>query len=120
MIYELRTYTLLPGKQPEYLKLNAEVGRAYANLRLVPEEDALAWTWDDESTALDRPLWAVVRCAAELLTSEERRRVHGCEDPVCGWLFLDTSKNRSRHWCSMKGCGSRAKAKRYYQRQRGR
>ncbi len=27
MIYELRTYTLTPGKQPEYLKLNAEVGR---------------------------------------------------------------------------------------------
>jgi NIPSNAP protein len=27
MIYELRTYTLAPGKQGEYLKLNAEVGR---------------------------------------------------------------------------------------------
>src|SRR5438093_5635604 len=27
MIYELRTYTLQPGKQPEYLKLNADVGR---------------------------------------------------------------------------------------------
>ena len=27
MIYELRTYTLLPGKQREYLKFNAEVGR---------------------------------------------------------------------------------------------
>jgi len=27
MIYELRTYTLIPGKQPQYLKLNSEVGR---------------------------------------------------------------------------------------------
>ena len=27
MIYELRTYTLFPGKQGEYLKLNSEVGR---------------------------------------------------------------------------------------------
>ena len=27
MIYELRTYTFQPGKQGEYLKLNAEVGR---------------------------------------------------------------------------------------------
>jgi len=26
MIYELRTYTLIPGKQGEYLKLNSEVG----------------------------------------------------------------------------------------------
>jgi hypothetical protein len=27
MIYELRAYTLVPGKQGEYLKLNAEIGR---------------------------------------------------------------------------------------------
>ena len=27
MIYELRTYTLMPGKQGEYLKLNGEIGR---------------------------------------------------------------------------------------------
>ena len=27
MIYELRTYTLFPGKQSEYLKLNSEIGR---------------------------------------------------------------------------------------------
>ena len=27
MIYELRTYTLVPGKQAEYLKLNEEIGR---------------------------------------------------------------------------------------------
>jgi len=27
MIYELRTYTLMPGKQGEYLKLNSESGR---------------------------------------------------------------------------------------------
>jgi NIPSNAP protein len=27
MIYELRTYTLMPGKQGEYLKLNQEIGR---------------------------------------------------------------------------------------------
>ena len=34
MIYELRTYTLIPGKQGEYLKLNAEVGvpRAARNM----------------------------------------------------------------------------------------
>lgn len=28
MIYELRSYTLVPGKQAEYLKLSSEVGRA--------------------------------------------------------------------------------------------
>ena len=27
MIYELRTYTLMPGTQAQYLKLNQEIGR---------------------------------------------------------------------------------------------
>ena len=27
MIYELRAYTLIPGKQGEYLKVNAQIGR---------------------------------------------------------------------------------------------
>ena len=27
MIYELRIYTLYPGKQPEYLRYQGEVGR---------------------------------------------------------------------------------------------
>ncbi|WP_198925374.1 CGNR zinc finger domain-containing protein [Dictyobacter vulcani] len=36
----------------------------------------------------------------------------------CGWLFLDTSKNGRRQWCSMQGCGSRAKRRRQYGRQR--
>jgi hypothetical protein len=27
MIYELRAYTMIPGKQGEYLKFNAEIGR---------------------------------------------------------------------------------------------
>ncbi|MCK4450409.1 MAG: CGNR zinc finger domain-containing protein, partial [Anaerolineae bacterium] len=34
----------------------------------------------------------------------------------CDWLFVDASKNHSRRWCSMNMCGSRVKARRYYQR----
>ncbi|WP_344746998.1 CGNR zinc finger domain-containing protein [Streptosporangium vulgare] len=38
--------------------------------------------------------------------------MHAC--PSCYWLFLDTSKNGRRRWCSMTTCGSRDKARRYY------
>ena len=34
----------------------------------------------------------------------------------CEWLFLDTSRNHSRRFCSMKDCGNRAKQRRHYQR----
>jgi predicted RNA-binding Zn ribbon-like protein len=34
----------------------------------------------------------------------------------CGWVFYDTSKNRSGRWCSMQACGGRAKARAYRRR----
>jgi predicted RNA-binding Zn ribbon-like protein len=43
-------------------------------------------------------------------------RVCAAED--CGWLFLDTSKNHTRRWCSMKSCGNRAKARRHYNKEK--
>jgi predicted RNA-binding Zn ribbon-like protein len=30
----------------------------------------------------------------------------------CGWLFVDGTKNGSRRWCSMAGCGGTVKARR--------
>lgn len=36
----------------------------------------------------------------------------------CGWLFLDRSRNRSRRWCAMSDCGTRAKSRRLTQRRR--
>jgi predicted RNA-binding Zn ribbon-like protein len=59
----------------------------------------------------------LAQAAAALLTSPEMDRVKSC--PTCGWLFLDTSKNRSRRWCSMRTCGSSAKSRTYYRRKRG-
>lgn len=59
---------------------------------------------------LAAPLLAVVVSAMQLLTSEALSRVKSCPGPIgCGWLFLDLSKNRSRRWCSMQHCGTRAK-----------
>jgi predicted RNA-binding Zn ribbon-like protein len=56
----------------------------------------------------------IVEAAVALLVSDAMPRVKSC--PACGWLFLDSSKNRSRRWCSMDTCGAVAKARRYYRR----
>ncbi len=45
-------------------------------------------------------------------------RVRECAAPACPVIYLDTSRNRSRRWCSMERCGARAKATAYYQRHR--
>ena len=44
-------------------------------------------------------------------------RVKACARDSCRWLFYDTTRNRSRTWCTSTTCGSREKAKRYYRRQ---
>jgi predicted RNA-binding Zn ribbon-like protein len=56
--------------------------------------------------------------AADLLVSDKVHHVRQCADATCGWLFVDTTKNHSRRWCSMGDCGSQAKARRYYQRKK--
>ena len=50
---------------------------------------------------------------ADLLTDGPLTTIRVCEGRSCGWLFLDTSRNRTRRWCDMKICGNRAKARRY-------
>src|SRR6266498_2266978 len=67
-------------------------------LRLGPD---LGWHWDDPA-APDALLAPVVRAAVELATSAERERVRICGADDCLWIFLDTSKNRTRRWCDMK------------------
>jgi predicted RNA-binding Zn ribbon-like protein len=75
------------------------------------------WNWGAVDH-LERAIWPVIWSAAELLTSPKRALVRECAGHECTWLFLDTSRNRSRRWCSMEDCGNRAKAQRHYVRYR--
>lgn len=90
-------------------------GKAVSHGQLSKEDTHYRTTWKlDES--FDTLLWPIVHSAGELLFSEELAHVKEC--PSCGWLFLDTSKNQSRRWCSMNTCGARDKMRRYHKKQR--
>jgi predicted RNA-binding Zn ribbon-like protein len=43
-------------------------------------------------------------------------RLKACTDAGCRWAFFDTTRNRSRTWCSMEECGNREKTRRYRER----
>ncbi len=60
----------------------------------------------------------VARSAAELLAGGDLSRIKECENPECTLHFYDTSKNRSRRWCSMAACGNVMKARAHYRRHR--
>ncbi|HEX4811805.1 MAG TPA: CGNR zinc finger domain-containing protein [Nonomuraea sp.] len=46
-------------------------------------------------------------------------RLKVCAEGSCQWAFIDSSKNRSRSWCSMRVCGNRTKTRAYRARKRG-
>ena len=73
--------------------------------------------WIDQS-ALDRMLWPIALSAAELLTSPHLTGVRECAGDHCDWLFVDTSRNHLRRWCSMAECGNRSKSRRFLARKR--
>ncbi len=91
---------------------------ALEHSRLVPMADGYGREWAETPPAFDRVAWIVARDAVELLTSDELPRVRQCASETCAWLFLDTSRNRSRRWCDMSSCGNRAKVRRHYERVR--
>jgi predicted RNA-binding Zn ribbon-like protein len=98
--------------------LNTRVAEALAHLAIAKQRGRFAWTWSGPPNALDRVVWPAIRSAAVLLTSDELGKLRTCGAANCGWVFLDTTKNRSRRWCDMRVCGNRAKVRRYYARQR--
>jgi predicted RNA-binding Zn ribbon-like protein len=100
--------------------LNFDLAASLSHARVLPrgsKTGGYVWGWSGRN--LDAPLWPISRSAADLLTNEhDLGRVRQCGADDCQWLFLDTSKNRTRQWCSMQSCGNREKARRHYQRVR--
>ncbi|MGA9768916.1 MAG: ABATE domain-containing protein [Blastocatellia bacterium] len=99
-------------------RLNQELAIARSRERLTHTKTGYSLAWDDRSESLESLLWPVAQSAAELLTSGELSRIKQCGGDQCGWMFFDTSRNRSRQWCSMKDCGNLSKVRRFRQRQR--
>lgn len=84
-------------------------GQIHAHL--VRTANGFSIGWDDEHS-VERLLRMVTTSAINLLTSEDLSRVRMCAGEHCDWLFVDTSRNHLRRWCTMDECGNRAKMQR--------
>ena len=107
---------VIAGRRPQAVDLgvlNDELLEARTHERMTHGANGFTWEWVDSEAALDRMLWSIAHSAAELLTSGDLSRLRECGGEECGWVFEDTSRNRSRHWCDMQDCGNLAKVRRY-------
>jgi predicted RNA-binding Zn ribbon-like protein len=93
------------------------VNRALARLPLDIQIDATGAprvepSGEGVAAALGRVLCDMAR--ARTLGTWDRLKLCPAED--CLWAFFDSSKNRSRRWCSMNVCGNRTKTREYRRR----
>ncbi len=112
---------MMTGRRPQTSDLetlNDELLEARTHERLTHGPHGFTWELAGDDAALDRMLWSIAHSGAELFTSGDLSRLRECSGEDCGWLFEDTSKNRSRQWCDMQDCGNLAKVRRYRTRLR--
>lgn len=77
------------------------------------DADGLKWTLVGDSVVVRAILtWDELRTAAP-------GRLKPCANTVCQSFLLDRSRANNARWCSMAACGNRMKARRHYERVRG-
>lgn len=65
-----------------------------------------------DGTRLGTAIAGLVDAVREAAESDAWARLRVCARPSCRRVFYDASRNRSRRWCSMAGCGSTIKMRR--------
>jgi predicted RNA-binding Zn ribbon-like protein len=108
-----------PLSDADVAALNHAISEPNGQLVLVDDRDgrselAFQVAGDDRSAATCQ----IAVSLAAFLATGDRSRLKLCANPGCGFVFLDTSTNRSRRWCDMRYCGNRLKA-RAFRRRRG-
>jgi predicted RNA-binding Zn ribbon-like protein len=63
-------------------------------------------------------LGSIAAALVEAAADGTWQRLKVCQEETCRSAFLDTSRNRSRAWCSMALCGNRTKTRAYRARRR--
>jgi predicted RNA-binding Zn ribbon-like protein len=113
---------LLAGKpvgEATVREINRVLAARPAYPRLVREGSRYVRRSEPVGESARQLLAPVAESAAWLLTEGDLGLVRRCGGEGCVLVFYDGTKNRTRRWCSMEGCGSRAKAAAYYRRTHG-
>ena len=106
--------------KPQELDLINQVLRqssGYSELSQTPE--GFTKRFEIDLSEPKKILVPIAESMADLLCYGNLDYLRNCENPPCFLYFYDTTKNHKRRWCSMAVCGNRAKAAKFYQRQKG-
>lgn len=111
-IYQIGS-SVAAGKLPaenQMRRLTAVHAEFLAAATLSPNGNNYGWAWRSKTELIEAILGPITLSALNLLTDADFSRIKQCRGNHCGWLFFDSTKNKSRQWCDMRVCGNRAKA----------
>jgi len=120
VLYRIFSF-IIDGKPPKKKDLdffNQNLSKAVVNSQIVQKIGGFCLNFSRDKDNLEWILHPIIRSACNLLISNELKKIRKCADPKCGWLFLDKTRNHTRIWCDMKGCGNRAKVNRFRKKRR--
>lgn len=106
-----------PGGAPQ-IEEGSPLHLAFADAVAVSSLAGAPARWSLEPHRLPDLPRVLVLHALDLVQTMSPDRLRRCDDRGCGWLFLDTTRNHSRRWCSSSECGNRDRARRHYARNR--
>jgi predicted RNA-binding Zn ribbon-like protein len=94
--------------------ISAAIGEARAArvLKVSKGRSIASYGWRTPHAA-EVPLHACALAIEDLLIGADRGRIRKCGASDCEVYFIDRSKGRRRHWCSMANCGNREKQRRW-------
>ncbi|MFK4728064.1 CGNR zinc finger domain-containing protein [Agromyces mediolanus] len=111
------SYAALVGDTSSPAALGRELPETQAASRLERGDDG-AWSWHPRTLDLATPRHLLTLELARLFASPAVSGFHRCEDRHCGWVFLDTSRQHNRRWCSSADCGNRNRVRAHAERAR--
>ncbi|PWT77703.1 MAG: hypothetical protein C5B60_02235 [Chloroflexi bacterium] len=92
--------------------VNALLALSYSTLELT-EEGTVTAVLQVRDPEQGRVLLPIALSALQLFTEADWRRLHQCRHDRCIVFFYDTTKSRTRRWCSP-GCMNRARSIQHY------
>jgi predicted RNA-binding Zn ribbon-like protein len=89
--------------------LDAALQQVPVRLTVTPDGQRLL---PADSSALAQALAPLVDAVRRCGEDQTWRRLKACSRDTCRWAYYDSSRNQSRRWCSMAGCGNYIKMRR--------
>ncbi len=105
----------ISGQQIE--ALNRYLALAPLAVELALQDGLYQTTLRAAGSGPDALLFHIAHSFAEFISRVDVKRIKRCQNPACGWVFYDESKNASRKWCC-NTCSSLIKVRSFRERRK--